>query len=233
MFKKIIQTIKQFPYHVLLIEIFLGIFLSIGSFFLFLKFKGEVFEKEFTFFDKSIFDFLYKIRNPFLTKIMFTFSFLGNELIVFFVFILTLFFLFKKHKRESFVLFCTVLIGAILDLIFKSIIQRPRPQIASLIVEKSYSFPSGHAMDSFIFYIILAYFIYQFTRRKKLSFLILILFGTLVFLIGISRVYLGVHYASDVLAGYIAGFWWFITVVVIEKTVIVFKLFKTKNKIKL
>jgi undecaprenyl-diphosphatase len=229
-FNNLIDRIFKFKAHVLLIETLAGMLLSVGSFLLFIKLRGETFEKELAYFDNSVWYFFYFIRNPALTKIMITFSFIGGEITVGIVIILTILFFIKNHKREAFLLSFLFSVSIVSDTILKTIIQRPRPNIAPLITENNYSFPSGHAMDSFVFYISIAYFFYQIYRKKKLTILILILTSILVFIIGASRVYLGVHYATDILAGYIAGFCWLITVIVLEKTLIFFRLFKQRKK---
>ena len=80
--------------------------------------------------------------------------------------------------------------------------QRPRPSKFQIISEKGYSFPSGHSMVSMAFYGLLIYLIYKYIKNKKLKYSLIVTLSILIFLIGISRIYLGVHYASDVIAGF-------------------------------
>src|SRR5829696_3195015 len=99
--------------------------------------------------------------------------------------------------------------SAVIDWLLKGLFQRPRPHFAHpLLVETSYSFPSGHAMESFVAYGMLAYFTVLALRSWKAR--VAVVFGAalLVMLIGFSRMYLGVHYFSDVIAGYAAGGVW-------------------------
>jgi membrane protein DedA with SNARE-associated domain/membrane-associated phospholipid phosphatase len=99
--------------------------------------------------------------------------------------------------------------SAVLDWLLKGLFERPRPYFAHpLLVETSYSFPSGHAMESFVVYGMLAYFTVLALRSWKAR--VAVVFGAalLVMLIGFSRMYLGVHYLSDVIAGYAAGGVW-------------------------
>lgn len=105
-----------------------------------------------------------------------------------------------------------------LNEILKHLFVRPRPQFMPLINEPSYSFPSGHSMNSFVFYTCLAYFIFSRVDNRTYRRLLYFLSAAIILLIGISRIYLGAHYPSDVLAGYAAGALWFFVVTLFEKT---------------
>lgn len=89
---------------------------------------------------------------------------------------------------------------------FKQFFARPRPIDNRIIDEMGYSFPSGHAMTSIVFYGFLIYLIYKYCQNEKLKHYLIIGLVLLIFLIGLSRVYLGVHYTSDVLAGFLLGY---------------------------
>jgi membrane protein DedA with SNARE-associated domain/membrane-associated phospholipid phosphatase len=99
--------------------------------------------------------------------------------------------------------------SAVIDWLLKGLFQRPRPHFAHpLVVETSYSFPSGHAMESFVAYGMLAYFAVLALRTWEARVAVVCGAALLVVLIGFSRLYLGVHYFSDVIAGYAAGGVW-------------------------
>src|SRR5215213_633609 len=99
--------------------------------------------------------------------------------------------------------------SAVIDWLLKGLFQRPRPHFAHpLLVETSYSFPSGHAMESFVAYGMLAYFAVLALRTWEARVAVVCGAALLVVLIGFSRLYLGVHYFSDVIAGYAAGGVW-------------------------
>ena len=89
-----------------------------------------------------------------------------------------------------------------INLILKILIQRPRPNGFNIINETGYSFPSGHSMVSTAFYGLLIYLSYKNIKNKILRRSICIILFFLIVLIGISRIYLGVHYASDVIGGF-------------------------------
>src|SRR2546423_2295791 len=99
--------------------------------------------------------------------------------------------------------------GGALDWALKTIFQRDRPSFPNPFVHAlGYSFPSGHSMGSLIGYGMLAYLIAHSVRRRGIDILVAICAGVLVLAIGFSRLYLGAHYLSDVLAGFAAGIVW-------------------------
>ena len=145
-----------------------------------------------------------KLRNVHLTKIMIGFTYLGS--VYSYVTLLILFLIFIKNKKIPLLAIANILTSVLLMKIIKNIIKRPRPDGYRLIPEKGYSFPSGHALNAVVFYGILIYIIHTNIKNKKTRIILKILLTTLVLLIGLSRIYLGVHYASDVLAGFLFGF---------------------------
>jgi membrane-associated phospholipid phosphatase len=99
--------------------------------------------------------------------------------------------------------------SALLNRLIKDLFARPRPFFEHpLLLETSYSFPSGHAMESFVVYGMLAYFAVLALRSWRARTAVVFGSALLVLLIGFSRMYLGVHYFSDVVAGYAAGGVW-------------------------
>ena len=87
----------------------------------------------------------------------------------------------------------------------KHIIRRARPEGIALIEETGFSFPSGHSMVGFAFYGFIIYLIYKSNLKKQIKILLITLLSLLIFNIGLSRIYLGVHYVTDVLTGYMLG----------------------------
>lgn len=214
---------------VIFFEIVFGILLSIFSFLIFFNIGKDVLENEYVHWDTAISHFVYSWRSPFLTEIMKFISFLGMDVVIVFSTIIVLILVLDKHKKEAFLFSFASIMGLVINLGLKLLIKRPRPEISPLVKEQTYSFPSSHAMNSFVFYAAIAYFIFHFTKNKKISLAVSSLSILLILLIGLSRIYLGVHYPSDVLAGFVAGFWWFTTVIVLEKTVEFYRLFKKER----
>jgi undecaprenyl-diphosphatase len=104
----------------------------------------------------------------------------------------------------------TLVGGGVLDMTLKHIIQRSRPMYASAFLHStSFSFPSGHAMGSLVVFGMLAYLLAVFcTERRRTQLTIVLVAALLTVAIGVSRLYLGVHDFSDVVAGYAAGLLW-------------------------
>ena len=131
--------------------------------------------------------------------------------------------LFVKNKKIVLTIWLNLLIAPLINSFIKMIIQRPRPTEYRLIDEKGYSFPSGHSMVSMAFYGFLIYLIYKYVKNKKLKIISIILLGILIALIGISRIYLGVHYTSDVIGGYLISVSYLIIYIGIVKKLILEK----------
>ena len=103
------------------------------------------------------------------------------------------------------------LVGVVaVDLIFKAIVQRPRPDGFRLVVETGYSFPSGHSMFSMAFYGLLIWLVWHYEKDKLQRWLWCALFSGVIVMIGISRIYLGVHYATDVIGGFSLALVWLV-----------------------
>lgn len=130
---------------------------------------------------------------------------LGGE---YFLIIITAFLLaFFKKRRFAFFISLNLLIAFLINFSLKLAISRPRPPIAHMLQKANgYSFPSGHSMCSMAFFGSIFYFVYLYVKPSKVKNFILVLLPILILLIGISRIYLGAHYFSDVLAGFSLGF---------------------------
>ncbi len=159
----------------------------------------DVYEREILEFDKLAFS-LFKIRTPLLTKIFLIITSLGSPYVLI---VLTLLSFLLKNKKISFIITANLGLITIINQALKFIIKRPRPSDLFLVVETGYSFPSGHSMVSLSFYGLLIYFIYKYFKNKKLKICLITLLSLIIVLIGVSRVYLGVHFVSDVISGFL------------------------------
>jgi len=119
-------------------------------------------------------------------------------------------FLLLKRRFEKAAGFTAAIVGgSLLNNVLKTIIHRPRPiSETTLVTAYGWSFPSGHAMTSMIFYGMIAYLLVRTVGSWRLRAFFMALAGFMVFMIGFSRIYLQVHYLSDVLAGYAGGLFW-------------------------
>ncbi len=107
-----------------------------------------------------------------------------------------------KNKKIGVSICINLVLITALNQLLKQILQRPRPTEYRIIEESGYSFPSGHSMVSMAFYGYIIYLIYKYVENKYVKWILISLLSVLICLIGVSRIYLGVHYTSDVLAGF-------------------------------
>ena len=108
-----------------------------------------------------------------------------------------------KNKKIGLSIFLNLSFVTILNQLLKRILQRPRPNEFRIIEETGSSFPSGHSMVSMAFYGYLIYLIYKYVKNKYIKWGLITLLSILIVSIGTSRIYLGVHYTSDVLGGFL------------------------------
>ena len=185
----------------------------------------DIFKYEVTKYDDWAYNvFVLDLRNDNLTIIMKIITSLASVLVLGSIILLV--FLLSKNKKNSFYMLINLFIVFILNNILKVSVERPRPSGYNIIEENFYSFPSGHSMVSVAFYGFLIYLVYNNINNKILKYLLIFILFMTIILICISRIYLGVHYLSDVVAGFafsIAYLMIFITI--IEK----YNLLEVKN----
>ena len=184
--------------------------------FLFAWLGNEMLQGDTRHFDQTVRAWAHSYASPAMTRAMNAISLLGyNILLAELVIALAVF--AKLRWRRAAVWLTIAMAGSLmLDLTLKYIYHRTRPTAYFGMAPHSYSFPSGHAMCSFCFYGVLAGLLSA--RTKPLGWRLLIWFtaAALVIAIGLSRIYLGVHYPSDVVAGYLAAAVWVGTIIVLD-----------------
>lgn len=151
-------------------------------------------------FDKVIYEGIIKFRCDFLDSFFKFITVFGNINTIFFIACL---FLIIKRNKDALLLSVISVICPTVMYIIKSIIKRQRPTILQLIDQGGYSFPSGHAMIAVCVYGYFIYYFYRHVKNKCLRNFICTFLVIFILLIGISRIYLGVHYPSDILGGYL------------------------------
>lgn len=151
--------------------------------------------------DNYIYNLIKGFISPKMTPIVKFITEFGNYTVM--IPVIILFYLFNKDK--SFNRYFTINLVAIFtsNFIVKNIIRRDRPIDINLIIENGFSFPSGHSMVSFAFYGFIIYYVYCSHLSKLGKTIIISILTLLVLMIGLSRIYLGVHYASDVIGGFV------------------------------
>ena len=143
------------------------------------------------------------LRTDFLTKIVKVVTILGDKYFIAFLVLVIAAILFVKKKRRTSILMCFNLANiVILNKVIKYIVARPRP--ATMIIEKDgFSFPSGHSMLSIGIYGFLIYLVNKSNLSKKFKNCLTIVLSLIIVLVGFTRLYLGVHYPSDIIGGYL------------------------------
>jgi membrane protein DedA with SNARE-associated domain/membrane-associated phospholipid phosphatase len=161
-------------------------------------------------FDRALDDYLHAHATPALTTFFLIVTAWGSiEAIVLLGVVVATFLAWGRRWLFLGSWLAAVAGSAFLNHVLKGLFERPRPDFEHpLLVETSYSFPSGHAMESFVVYGMLAYLAVLVLRSWESRVAVVFEAALLVVLIGFSRMYLGVHYFSDVLAGYAAGGVW-------------------------
>lgn len=143
--------------------------------------------------------------SPALTLIIKGITHLGDSVIIIML-CLILFIMPKTRRAIALPVSMAVTSSAVLNVALKHIFARSRPDILRLISETGYSFPSGHAMNNAALYTILILLIWRYLHNKTLKITLTAVCAAFTVLIGYSRIYLGVHYAGDVLGGWLFGF---------------------------
>lgn len=168
----------------------------------FLAITNEVFNKELLSLDVVGYSLVSKyLICDFMTTMFKIITEFGDSFVL--VSITLLSFVFVKNKKVGLAITSNLVIVTLFNVLLKNILQRPRPIEYRMINVSGYSFPSGHSMVSMAFYGFLIYLIYKYVQNVKLKRICIVCLVLLILLIGLSRIYLGVHYTSDVLAGFL------------------------------
>ena len=155
-------------------------------------------------FDNAISLFFSVHNNVIFTNIFKAISFICSPKFMIVLNVLLFIFIIVKKKYKLFIIVLSSISSVIINNLVKIIVRRERPDYLRMVMEKSYSFPSGHAMISVLFFGSIIYLVNKYNLKYKK--LITFSLSTFVLLVGISRIYLGVHYLTDVVGGYLLGF---------------------------
>jgi len=161
-------------------------------------------------FDQNVIAAVQGWEAPGLTGLMEGFSWIGSTVGTMLISVLAFLFLaFVLGHRKELIFFVAVVGGsALLNQALKYAFHRERPNIHRLVEETGYSFPSGHSMAAFALYGALAYLLWKNVRGAAGRVALISVCFAMILAIGLSRIYLGVHYPSDVVAGYLASGVW-------------------------
>jgi undecaprenyl-diphosphatase len=192
------------------IGLLIAIVLFFSTVFIFWLITDEIVMEQETDFDDAMFSGLAALKNPITTKVMLVFTFFGSTKFLLPAYILlTAFFLFYKRNTFFSITIAAVGLSSIgLLYLLKNIFRRHRPLEPLTTNVIGYSYPSGHSFSSFTFFGLLTYIIWETNISNTWKWILSILFILFAAFIAISRVYLHVHFASDVIAGFCLSIIW-------------------------
>ena len=193
------QEVKGISLRLLVV---IGVFLAALAVFVFIA--GEIVLEKENSLDVAAFQKLARITNPGTTSVMTFITFFGSSYFLFPAYILTILFflLLKKNKKLSLDVTAVGVTSTLILFSLKAIFHRHRPLDPLVQNVNGFSFPSGHSFSSFTFFGLLIYILWNTTMNATLRWVLSILFFLFAAVIAFSRVYLHVHYASDVIAGF-------------------------------
>jgi len=213
---------QKLPY---LITVIMALIIVVVGVNFFVELSESVKEELMGNFDEQVTDTVLSFRNPNLTDYFVFVTEVGDVkgyLTVLTIIAILSILVFKRWKyvvQITFVLF----LATVSNMMLKRVFDRARPEIEHLVSVKTLSYPSGHAMSAMAFYGFIIYLVYKFKINIYLKFLLIILLTILILSIGTSRIYLGVHFPSDVAGGFIAGMIWVFFCILVFNLVEVFR----------
>ena len=220
--RKFHQYNANLPY---IITVTVALILVIGGINLFIELTDTLKTEALATYDQQITDYVISYRSPKLTNYFIFVTHVGDIYGYLFVMIsiILLSILVFKHWKYVVQITTVLLLSAVSNLILKRFIDRARPGIEHLVSVETLSYPSGHAMSAMAFYGFVIFLVYRFKMNLFLKIITIFILFVLIISIGISRIYLGVHFPSDIAGGFIAGFIWVIFCILLFNLIEVFR----------
>ena len=219
---KLNQYNTTLPY---VITVIIALVIVVGGINLFVELTETLKTETLATYDTAITDYVISYRTPSLTSYFKFMTYVGDVygyLIVLVVFLLISLLVFKRWK---YVVQATLILAlaTISNMVLKKFIDRARPGIEHLVSVETLSYPSGHAMSAMAFYGFLIFLVTKFNIQKVMKYVLIIALTVIILSIGISRIYLGVHFPSDIAGGFIAGFIWVVFCVLVFDLIQLFR----------
>ncbi len=198
----------------------------------FAELTDELAENDLTQFDDVVSTHIVSLRSDGLTSFLIFVTHLGDKTAYIIIAILMAVYSYIKKHRWKFILQTTLvlLLSTAANVVLKRIINRPRPDWERLIAVDTLSYPSGHSMSAMAFYGFLIYLCVRYEMTMWVRIVTVTSLALLILLIGVSRIYLGVHFPSDVVAGYIGGLIWVTFCAIVFNTVELWQKKKTEGR---
>lgn len=176
----------------------------------------EMLEGDTRHFDGAVRSWVHQFASPAMTRAMTIISSLGSRILILELIVAFIVFARLRWRRAAIWLAVTMAGALFLEFTLKYVYHRPRPTVFFGDLPHSYSFPSGHALTSLCFYAVMAGLLSARIKSLPWRIALWIVAVLLIIAIGLSRIYLGVHYPSDVVAGYLAATVWVTGVIVLD-----------------
>lgn len=191
----------------------------------FVELTEELAEKELEPFDRRVSAFVTSFRSPGLTGFFSAITRLGERIPYIVISVLLAGLLFLRYKSLNMILqtVAVLLLSSVSNIALKRFISRTRPDVKHLVAVDSMSYPSGHSMSAMAFYGFLIYLCLQLDMPRWVRVLLVAVLVFIIASVGVSRIYLGVHYPSDVAAGFIGGLIWVTFCIVVFNLVVLLR----------
>jgi membrane-associated phospholipid phosphatase len=217
--KRIILAIRRFfkeklhyksedlPYYLTILAAFILFVVGLNGF---VDLTEELAENRLGAFDNRVTEYVLSYRRDWLTSFLIFITRIGTRTGYIVVTALLALYFFLRHRSWKFIVqtIAVLLLASLSNMALKEVINRARPTLEHLVTVYTLSYPSGHAMSAMGFYGFLIFLTMRYDMKSWIRITLVVLLSLLIFSIGISRIYLGVHYPSDVLAGFIGGLIW-------------------------
>jgi len=192
----------------------------------FVELTDELAENELGAMDESVTEYVISFRSDALTNYFTVATHLGDRYAYIALTLLLAGFYFLKDRSWKFILQTTLvlLLASLSNIVLKRVINRARPTLEHLVTVNTLSYPSGHSMSAMAFYGFLIFLCMRYKMPGWVRYSFIVILSTLILSIGLSRIYLGVHYPSDVAAGFIGGLIW------VAFCAVVFSLFELSRR---
>ena len=182
---------------------FLSLGLALFWSVIFFVITRQVLAKETMTLDLAISQYIYNLRTPYFNQLWRIITDFGGTYLIFLSWTITLYLIVKEHYQKMVWFIIPLFVSLSVNIILKSLIGRSRPTISQIITETDFSFPSGHSSSSLVFCAMLTCLIFGITNNKIIRITSCIMASIIIVGVGFSRVYLGVHYPSDIIGGWI------------------------------
>jgi membrane-associated phospholipid phosphatase len=214
---------QELPYYITIgiALVIFGVALNI-----FIELTEELAENELGKFDDAVSSFVVSFRSESLTPFFRFMTEVGDRFAYIVITIALGAYLFLRHKNWKFIgqTVLVLLLSTLTNILLKSVINRQRPSHEHLVQVTTLSFPSGHSMSAMAFYGFLTYLTVVSKIPLTFKIMLVILLVLTILSVGISRIYLGVHFPSDVAAGFVGGLIW------VTFCIVVFTIFSMLRK---